>query len=78
MARVFEWGTAPKAVGEGYRFKKVLFGTEAELTKKYAGQDVILVCGCQVKEIVFPFRIKSEFALYVKDESNAERNKTVG
>lgn len=72
MARVFEYGTAPQASSAGYRFKKVLVGTEEYLTKKYAVQDVILVYGLAVNEA------ESEFALYVKDESNVERNQTVG
>lgn len=64
MARVFEWGTAPQAVREGYRMSKVIIGTEAEVTEKYKDRDVVLVYGLPSGKPDQPDQ--SEFAVYVK------------
>jgi len=62
MARFFEWGTAPKAVREGYRMDKVVISTEAKMAKKYEGVDVIIVWGLPCGKPG-----ESEFAIYNKD-----------
>lgn len=62
MATITGFGTAPDVAAEGYKLKKTVDGTDAEVLAKFDGQDVKLVRGAAI----FGREGHYEFAMMVR------------